>query len=64
MSKSCIKCSKELGFRDEKWDAKHVHFWCATYRRREIPVGDATCGYTDAITLYEMGKKDRICAMC
>ena len=64
MSKSCIKCSKELGFRDEKWNRKHVHFWCATYRRREIPVGDATCGYTDAITLYEMGKKDRICAMC
>jgi len=60
MSKSCIKCSKELGFRDKKWDAKHVAFWCATYWHHEIPVGDKTCDEPSS----DMGKKDSICAMC
>ena len=60
MSKSCIKCSKELGFRDKKWDAKHVAFWCATYWHHEIPVGDKTCEEPSS----DMGKKDSICAMC
>ena len=60
MSKSCIKCSKELGFRDEKWNRKHVHFWCATYWYHEIPVGDKTCDEP----AYDMHPKDRICAMC
>ena len=60
MSKSCIKCGKELGFRDEKWNRKHVHFWCATYWYHEIPVGDKTCDEP----AYDMHPKDRICAMC
>ena len=60
VSKSCIKCSKELGFRDKKWDAKHVAFWCATYWHHEIPVGDKTCDEPSS----DMGKKDSICAMC
>lgn len=60
MSKSCIKCSKELGFRDEKCDAKHVAFWCATYTRSEFKTGDETCD----LRSNEMGKKEWKCAIC
>jgi len=60
MSKSCIKCSKELGFRDEKYDAKHVNFWCATYTRREFETGDETCD----LRSNEMRKKEWKCVIC
>ena len=60
VSKSCIKCGKELGFRDVKCDAKYVTLWCATYTRREFETGDETCD----LRSNEMGKKEWKCAMC
>ena len=60
MSKSCIKCGKKLGFRENKWNKEQANSVCFRHRERQL-VNDTTC--LNQLT-SDMGEKDWICETC